>query len=85
MFIFAGIPISGGAFSDRSHDRFAAGAGGAALGGGTGKQKRFLCDEDDKRHREREKLTFSYDQNILAMQGGTKGTKGMKGTKVIKK
>lgn len=31
-----------------------------------------------KRHREREKLTFSYDQNILAMQGGVKGSKGMK-------
>ena len=31
-----------------------------------------------KRHRDREKLTFSYDQNILAMQGGTKGVKGMK-------
>lgn len=30
-----------------------------------------------KRHREREKLTFSYDQNILAMQGSSKmGTKG---------
>ena len=30
-----------------------------------------------KRHREREKLTFSYDQNILAMQGtGVKGSKG---------
>ena len=30
-----------------------------------------------KRHREREKLTFSYDQNILAMQGnGIKGAKG---------
>ena len=30
-----------------------------------------------KRHREREKLTFSYDQNILAMQGsGVKGAKG---------
>ena len=30
-----------------------------------------------KRHREREKLTFSYDQNILAMQGSPKmGTKG---------
>lgn len=30
-----------------------------------------------KRHREKEKLTFSYDQNILAMQGGSKfGTKG---------
>jgi D-alanine-D-alanine ligase len=40
-----------------------------------------------KRHREREKLTFSYDQNILAMQGnpGVKGAKGMKGTKVAKK
>lgn len=44
-----------------------------------------LIDIALKRHREREKLTFSYDQNILAMQGGTKGTKGMKGTKVIKK
>lgn len=31
-----------------------------------------------KRYRERESLTFSYDQNILAMQGGTKGTKGAK-------
>ena len=30
-----------------------------------------------KRHREREKLTFSYDQNILAMQGSSKmGAKG---------
>ena len=30
-----------------------------------------------KRHREREKLTFSYDQNILAMQGSPKmGLKG---------
>lgn len=28
-----------------------------------------------KRHRDKEKLTFSYDQNILAMQGGTKGIK----------
>ena len=35
-----------------------------------------------KRHREREKLTFSYDQNIIAMQGGVKGSKG---TKVMKK
>lgn len=31
-----------------------------------------------KRHRDKEKLTFSYDQNILAMQGGTKGSKAMK-------
>ena len=31
-----------------------------------------------KRQRDREKLTFSYDQNILAMQGGTKGSKTMK-------
>lgn len=31
-----------------------------------------------KRHRDREKLTFSYDKNILAMQGGTKGAKGSK-------
>ena len=40
-----------------------------------------LIDIALKRHREREKLTFSYDQNILAMQGVTKGSKGMKGTK----
>ena len=32
-----------------------------------------------KRETDREKLTFSYDQNILAMQGGTKGSKGVKG------
>ncbi len=31
-----------------------------------------------KRQRDREKLTFSYDQNILAMQGGTKGAKTTK-------
>ena len=36
-----------------------------------------------KRYKERENLTFSYDQNILAMQGGTKGSKGgVKGAKV---
>ena len=34
-----------------------------------------------KRESDREKLTFSYDQNILAMQGGTKGSKGIKGSK----
>ena len=35
-----------------------------------------------KRARDKEKLTFSYDQNILAMQGsGTKGAKGVKGSK----
>lgn len=34
-----------------------------------------------KRQSDREKLTFSYDQNILAMQGGTKGAKGTKGMK----
>ncbi len=28
-----------------------------------------------KRHRERQNLTFSYDQNILALTGGTKGCK----------
>ena len=28
-----------------------------------------------KRYRERQSLTFSYDQNILAMQGGVKGSK----------
>ena len=44
-----------------------------------------LVDIALKRHREREKLTFSYDQNILAMQGGSKtGVKGMKGSKVQK-
>lgn len=37
-----------------------------------------LIDLAIKRQRDREKLTFSNDQNILAMQGGTKGTKGMK-------
>ena len=37
-----------------------------------------------KRYREREALTFSYDQNILAMQGGVKGSKGVKGAKVVK-
>ena len=31
-----------------------------------------------KRQRDKEKLTFSYDQNILAMQGGVKGAKGGK-------
>lgn len=31
-----------------------------------------------KRHRDKEKLTFSYDKNILAMQGGCKGAKGIK-------
>ena len=34
-----------------------------------------------KRESDREKLTFSYDQNILAMQGGMKGSKGVKGSK----
>ncbi len=34
-----------------------------------------------KRHREKEKLTFSYDQNILAMQGTKTGSKGIKGVK----
>ena len=31
-----------------------------------------------KREREKEKLTFSYDQNILAMQGSKTGAKGGK-------
>ena len=31
-----------------------------------------------KKHTDKEKLTFSYNQNILAMQGGTKGTKATK-------
>ena len=35
-----------------------------------------------KRHRDKEKLTFSYDKNILAMQGGTKGAKGTKTSKI---
>ena len=35
-----------------------------------------------KRHRDKEKLTFSYDQNILAMQGGVKGAKGSKTSKI---
>ena len=44
-----------------------------------------IIDIAIKRQAEREKLTFSYDQNILAMQGsGTKGSKGVKGTKGIK-
>lgn len=34
-----------------------------------------------KRQREKEKLTFSYDQNILAMQGTKTGSKGIKGAK----
>ena len=41
-----------------------------------------IIDIAIKRHRDKEKLTFSYDQNILAMQGGVKGSKG---TKSIKK
>ena len=44
-----------------------------------------LIDIALKRHREREKLTFSYDQNILAMQGSKTGVKGMKGSKAPKK
>ena len=38
-----------------------------------------------KRYQERENLTFSYDQNILAMQSGVKGAKGgAKGAKVAR-
>ncbi len=37
-----------------------------------------LVDIALKRHREKEKLTFSYDQNILAMQGTKTGAKGAK-------
>lgn len=37
-----------------------------------------IIDLAIKRQSDREKLTFSYDQNILAMQGGTKGAKGTK-------
>lgn len=43
-----------------------------------------IIDLAIKRQRDKEKLTFSYDQNILAMQGGTKGSKGMKGVKSVK-
>ena len=50
--------------------------------------KAFITDETQLqniysyiREADREKLTFSYDQNILAMQGGTKGSKGVKGSK----
>lgn len=41
-----------------------------------------IIDIAIKRHRDKEKLTFSYDQNILAMQGGVKGQKA---TKIINK
>ncbi len=34
-----------------------------------------IIDIAIKRHRDKEKLTFSYNQNILAMQSGTKGVK----------
>lgn len=37
-----------------------------------------IIDIAIKRHRDKEKLTFSYDQNILAMQGGVKGSKAIK-------
>lgn len=37
-----------------------------------------IIDIAIKRQRDKEKLTFSYDQNILAMQGGAKGAKGNK-------
>ena len=43
-----------------------------------------IIDIAIKRHNDKKKLTFSYDQNILAMQGGTKGSKGTKGTKAVK-
>lgn len=43
-----------------------------------------IIDIAIKRQRDKEKLTFSYDQNILAMQGGVKGSKGVKGPKVSK-
>ena len=41
-----------------------------------------IIDIAIKRHRDKEKLTFSYDQNILAMQGGVKGAKGGKTGKI---
>ena len=34
-----------------------------------------------KRKRESDRKTFTYDQNIFAMGGGTKGAKGSKGSK----
>ena len=37
-----------------------------------------IIDIAIKRQRDKDKLTFSYDQNILAMQGGVKGAKGLK-------
>ena len=37
-----------------------------------------IIDIAIKRQRDKDKLTFSYDKNILAMQGGTKGQKGAK-------
>ena len=37
-----------------------------------------IIDIAIKRFRHKQKLTFSYDQNILAMQGGVKGQKGNK-------
>ena len=40
-----------------------------------------MIDIAIKRKNAKEKLTFSYDQNILAMQGGAKGAKGSKGMK----
>ena len=41
-----------------------------------------IIDIAIKRHRDKEKLTFSYDKNILAMQGGVKGAKGGKTGKI---
>ena len=41
-----------------------------------------IIDIAIKRHRDKEILTFSYDQNILAMQGGVKGAKGGKTGKI---
>lgn len=37
-----------------------------------------IIDIAIKRKRDKDKLTFSYDQNILAMQGGLKGAKKLK-------
>ena len=37
-----------------------------------------------KRKRETDRKTFSYDSNIFALGGGTKGAKGTKGTKYKK-
>ena len=41
-----------------------------------------IIDIAIKKHNEREKLNFTYDQNIFALQGGLKGSKGSKKMKL---